>query len=296
MLKSLSVVRLFVVILLGFFGSSGYTASIVKEQKTDHLYSDFGGANTPEEISELWDAISKGYFGERVINESQSQQIVKIDIPARAENDALVPLTITTSQPSSSLKIKKVYLSVDVNPAPMAGVFTLAPDRPLEEIATRVRVNGYTYVRAIAELSDGSLYMDKQWVKSRGAGCSAPPGMNQADHKKKLGNIRFRVTDAELPSSPLKHVQLRISHPNNTGMQRDQLSTLFIPQHYVENVLVTFNDQLVLEAETTFSISENPSFRFTFNQNEEGELKAVARDTKGNEFTATEKINKEAAL
>lgn len=282
--------------LLCFTGSNGFAASIDKGKKSDHLYADFGGANTPEEISELWSSIRKGYFGERVIDETQSQQIVKIDIPSRAENDALVPLTITTKQPSADVTIDKVYLSVDVNPAPMAGVFTLAPDRPLEEIATRVRVNGYTYVRAIAELSDGSLYMDKQWVKSRGAGCSAPPGMNQADHKKKLGNIRFRVTDAELPSSPSKHVQLRISHPNNTGMQRDQLSTLFIPQHYVENVLVTFNDQLVLEAETTFSISENPSFRFTFNQNESGELKAIARDTKGNEFAATEQINKEAAL
>ena len=296
MIKSSCFIKLVTFTLFLGYGATAHAASLVDGLESDHLYSDYGGANTPEQIDEIWRAISTGHFGDRTINEDVSQQVVKIDVPSRAENDALVPLTITTNQPSEELTIKKVYLSVDVNPAPMAGIFTLSPNRPLEEISTRVRVNGYTYVRAVAELSDGSLYMDKQWVKSRGAGCSAPPGMNQAEHKKRLGNIKFRVTDAELPSSPVKNVQLRISHPNNTGMQRDQLSTLFIPQHYVENVLVTFNDELVLEAETTFSISENPSFRFSFDQNEVGELKAVAKDTKGNEFVASEQINKDATL
>jgi len=255
-------------------------------------YADFGGANTPAQVEQTWQAISNQYFSERTIVEGEGQRVISLDIPARAENDALVPLTITTRAPDDPLvTIDKVYLSVDVNPLPMAGIFTLSANRPLEEISTRVRVNGYTFVRAVAELSDGSLYMDKKWVKSRGAGCSAPPGMNQEEHKARLGNMRFRLSDSDLPSSPVKNVQLMISHPNNTGMQRDQLSTLFIPAHYIKDVLVTFNDELIMQAQTNFSISENPSFRFTFNQDETGELKAVARDTKDNEFVMTEIIS-----
>lgn len=254
-------------------------------------YADFGGANTPAQVERIWQSISTQFFAERTIVEGEGQDIITLDVPARAENDALVPLTITTRAPDDPLvTIDKVYLSVDVNPAPMAGIFTLSPSRPLEEISTRVRVNGYTFVRAVAELSDGSLFMDKKWVKSRGAGCSAPPGMNQEQHQARLGNMRFRLGE-NLPSSPVKNVQLMISHPNNTGMQRDQVSTLFIPAHYIEDVLVTFNDELIMQAQTNFSISENPSFRFTFDQSETGELKAVARDTKDNEFVMTEIIS-----
>jgi len=58
--------------------------------------------------------------------------------------------------------------------------------------------------------------------------------MNQKEHQARLGNMRFRLSDTDLPSSPVKNVQLMISHPNNTGMQRDQLSTLFIPAHYIK--------------------------------------------------------------
>lgn len=260
-------------------------------QSADSSYADFGGANTPEQVEQIWQSISRSYFGERQPVADTGQQIVTIEVPSRAENDALVPVTIRTGKPDNPLvSIEKVYLSVDVNPAPMAAIFTLSPNRGLEEISTRVRVNGYTFVRAIAELSDGSLHMDKKWVKSRGAGCSAPPGMNQKEHMSRLGKMRFRLSEEALPASPSRQVQLMISHPNNTGMQRDQLSTLYIPQHFVNDVVVTFNEQLVLEAQTTFSISENPSFRFSFNQDETGELKAVVRDTRDNEFVITETI------
>ena len=40
-------------------------------------------------------------------------------------------------------------------------------------ISTRVRVNSYTNVHAVAELSDGKLYVVKTYVKASG-GCSAP--------------------------------------------------------------------------------------------------------------------------
>ena len=288
-MKHLALGKVMLAVVLGW--SVGIGAAGTASTDTDQ-YADFGGAKTPEEMEQVWQLISNQYFPERTIVEGDEQQIISLEVPSRAENDALVPLTITTTAPDDPLvTIDKVYLSIDVNPAPMAGIFTLSASRPLEQISTRVRVNGYTFVRAIAELSDGSLFMDKKWVKSRGAGCSAPPGMNQKEHQARLGNMRFRLSDTDLPSSPVKNVQLMISHPNNTGMQRDQLSTLFIPAHYIKDVLVTFNDELIMQAQTNFSISENPSFRFTFERDETGELKAVARDTKDNEFVMTETIS-----
>ena len=55
----------------------------------------------------------------------------------------------------------------------MATKFELGPDANVTEISTRVRVNNYTDVHAVAELSDGKLYVSKTYVKASG-GCSAP--------------------------------------------------------------------------------------------------------------------------
>ncbi len=257
------------------------------EKKTDNKvdYSAWGGAFTQEEGDILWQSLAYRFFGEKPIIEGEDQTLITINAPSRAENDALVPVTVDTyPNPDTGQKIKKIYLTVDINPMPMAAEFTLSPVRRLESISTRVRVNGYTYIRAIAELNDGRLFMDKKWVKSRGAGCSAPPGTDQELAKSNLGKMRFKFLEDEQPLDQSRAVQLMISHPNNTGMQRDQLTTMYIPQNYVKDVEVRFNEELLLKAETSFSISENPSFRFSFDPDESGELVAYIRDTEQKEF------------
>ncbi|WP_078121391.1 quinoprotein dehydrogenase-associated SoxYZ-like carrier [Thiosocius teredinicola] len=241
--------------------------------------SQWRGANTQEDSERSWQATRLSQFGKRTIIEQQG--IIKIQAPSRAENDAIVPVSIKLSRPPGFETINKVYLVVDVNPMPTAGVFTINPKKSLEEIDTRVRVNGYTYIRAIAETSEGILYLDKQWVKSRGAGCSAPPDIDQEEHLKRLGKMRFRLDDAADDS---RLVQLMISHPNNTGMQKNQLSLLYIPTHYINEVEVWLGEEKLLHADTTFSISENPSFRFRLDDDETAELTAIAKDTEGNVF------------
>ena len=75
-----------------------------------------------------------------------------------------------------------ITLVIDQNPAPMAAKFQLGPDAKVSEISTRVRVNNYTDVHAVAELSDGKLYMVKTYVKASG-GCSAPAAKNADEAK-----------------------------------------------------------------------------------------------------------------
>jgi len=48
---------------------------------------------------------------------------------------------------------------IDKNPSPLGAVFTLTPDSGRADIETRIRIEDYTWVRAIAEMQDGKLYM-----------------------------------------------------------------------------------------------------------------------------------------
>ena len=257
-----------------------------KPKQTPVDFSNFGGANTQEESHEMWQALREQYFSDRPILEEGNKRI-HLKAPARAENDALVPVLINLEIGDSSDPFKKVYLVVDVNPAPMGGIFKLANNRPMEQLKTSVRVNGYTYIRAVGETESGKLYMSKQWVKSTGAGCSAPPGLDQEAHKKRMGKMRFKQIENK---GNKRSLRLMVSHPNNTGMQRDQLTTMFIPEHYVTNVKVSFNKELILEAETNFTMSENHNFTFTFDPEESGTLRADLLDNLDNAFSLETEI------
>ena len=259
---------------------------IAKQSPADFSdFSDFGGANTQEDSHDMWLALREQYFLHRPIIENENNRI-RIQAPGRAENDALVPVLIELKENTinSVDPFQKVYLIVDVNPVPLGGLFTLSTNRVMEQLKTSVRVNGYTYIRAVGETASGKLYMAKQWVKSTGAGCSAPPGLDQEMHKKRMGKIRFKQIEYDT-SRRSRSLWLIVSHPNNTGMQRDQLSTLIIPEHYVTNVKVTFNKELVLEADTSFTLSENPNFTFTFDPEESGILRADLTDNLDNFFS-----------
>jgi len=241
-------------------------------------------ATTAED--KFWNSgLRESMFADRPIIESD--EVVALTAPKRAEDGAVVPISIEAGFPQSEDRyIKTITLVIDRNPVPFAGKFTFTPISGRADLAMRVRVNAYTPVRAIAETNDGKLYMSRRFVKASG-GCSAPAGTDLKVAMKRLGKMKLTTSEEEqLPTSPTL-AQLRISHPNLTGMQMDQVTRLYTPAHFVKTVEVSFDGKPVMTAETDIAISENPSFRFYFVPQQEGELVAKVVDSKGREFSTT---------
>ena len=235
------------------------------------------GSAAAERGTEVWDKLRPALFAQRPISE-QTQGIVELEAPVRAEDAATVPIAIRTTLPQGGeVRIHKIYLVVNNNPSPLGAVFTFAPDSGRADLETRVRIEEYTHVRAIAELSDGRLYMASRYVKASG-GCSAPAGKDHAAALARLGKMKFRVNGAATPDQPIQ-AQLMISHPNNSGLAMDQLTRLYVPAHFVRRIDVSYAGRPVLSAEVDFTISENPNFRFYFVPRGEGELKAEVVDS-----------------
>ncbi|WP_305907682.1 quinoprotein dehydrogenase-associated SoxYZ-like carrier [Methylomarinum sp. Ch1-1] len=208
----------------------------------------------------------------------ESDDIIEIDAPYRAEDPALVPLKIISKIPQTEDKyIKKILVLVDKNPFPYVGEFEFTPDSGKADLAMRVRVNTYSYIRAIAQLNDGSLHMSKKFVKASG-GCSAPIGADLDAAMKRLGKMKFRLDNGVKVGEPTM-AQLLISHPNITGMQMDQVTRFVKKSHFVDRLKVTFNGKPVLTANTDIAISADPNFRFYFVPQGEGVLKAEFTDT-----------------
>lgn len=245
-------------------------------------------ADNPEG-NPVWQKVRASLFGSRPITPDDSGAVVLLEAPARAEDAAVVPVALRTRLPQSAPRhIDKLYLIIDNNPSPIAAIFDFTPASGQADIETRVRVDEYTHMRAIAETSDGQLYMATRFVKASG-GCSAPPGKDAAAAQANLGRMRLRV-DGDVTRNRPVLAQLMISHPNDSGMVMDQSTRQYTPAHFIRKLDITYAGKPVMSADLDFAISENPNFRFWFVPDGAGELRAELVDTKDLHFESALKL------
>src|ERR1700710_1248908 len=246
-------------------------------------------AATPDAY-DPWPGLVQDIFSNRPINDGTG--VIAIEMPYRAEDAAIVPVTLPpTPSPADSRRVVRITLVIDRNPAPMAAKFELGPDANVSEISTRVRVNNYTDVHAVAELSDGKLYMTKTYVKASG-GCSAPAAKNADEAKGRLGQMRYRqfAKPGQGPVSGAREAQIMIGHPNNSGLQMDQVTQLYVPAFFVNELRLWQEDNAVTTMEGGDSISEDPNIRFTYVPNGAKRFRIEAKDTEGHVFQHEWKI------
>ena len=85
--------------------------------------------------------------------------------------------------------------------------------------------------------------------------------------------------------SPLASATIKISHPNNSGMQFDQVSRNYIPAFFVQRIEADIDGRPLIDVETNFSLSENPVIALSFPaERAEGTLDVHALDSKGNRY------------
>ncbi len=223
-----------------------------------------------------WNSIRPDIFGDKPIDE---EAVVGLTAPARAEDAALVPVDLHIAlAEGDARRVVAVTLVVDENPSPVVASFDLGPGRRAFDLSTRIRVNSYSFVRAVAETDDGKLHMVRAFVKAAG-GCSAPAVKDPQEAKANLGKMRFRV----FSGTGRDEAQVQIRHPNNSGLQMDQVTRLYTPAWFVQHLTVRQGDEVIFAMEGGISISEDPTFRFTYRA--DGRPVTVeAKDTEGNVF------------
>jgi sulfur-oxidizing protein SoxY len=230
---------------------------------------------------EVWSRIRASLFQDRPIVEA-SGDFLRLDAPNRAEDAAVVPISIHAGA------AHRVWLIIDQNPSPVAAVFTFTQHNSRADIETRVRVNEYTLIRAVAELNDGSLHMVSKFVKASG-GCSAPASKDSAVALSTLGKMKIRI-DGDVTLGTPTLAQLMISHPNDSGLAFDQMSRNYTPAHYVREIKVSYAGKIVMMADVDISISENPNFRFYVVPAEAGDLEVEVTDSDDLKFKTSMKF------
>jgi sulfur-oxidizing protein SoxY len=236
---------------------------------------------TPGDSAEekIWPILKEQAFGDRYIREDD---MVVLETPQKVEDAALVPLNVRIP-PWVKGQPKSLTLFIDNNPDPKVATLNFGPAAGSvgeRSFSTRVRIDNFSHVRAVLETEDGSLHMATKFLAAAG-GCAAMQAKDPEADTADMGKTIVRTFEPAVDSNPIWSAQVMIKHPNHNGMQLDINTAKFIPAHYVKEVTVKRDGELVFTLDTTFSISTNPNFRFTFRKGEENNLDVVIVDTEG---------------
>ena len=213
---------------------------------------------------DAWTAVQDQLFPGRSLRDGAS--VIALDVPYRSPDDARTRMSALIHAPRG-LALGEVTLVLDENPMPVSTVFTL--DDPQERFFFDVtmRVNGPTPVHVVAETTDGQLFVTEGFVKTSGQGaCAAPPGTDMGAALATLGRMDLAMGAASVGTvdrlsglaTRLRRLDIDLSHPSFSGMQKDQISLLFIPMRYVENLNVDLDGGNYAEVTGSISLSENP--------------------------------------
>jgi len=238
----------------------------------------------------VWNkSIRPGAFQDSEINENQADAVIEIKAPFRSEEPSVVPVSIHSKIPQTAERyIKKLHIYLDKNPLPLVGIFEFTLESGKADLAMRIRVDDNTYFRVVTEMNNGDLLMSKSFIRSLG-GCSEPLGASVDESRKRMGKMKMNtIGDVALGDAIL--MQLKISHPNITGLGASQRTGVKPPPHFIKELRISYDGKLIMSANLTFAVSQDPSFRFFFKPEKEADMVVEAVDTKNNEFKTTHSV------
>lgn len=256
------------------------------------LLTGFSIATSGSADDDPWPGLQKEIFKDRPVTEDSALQLLA---PNQADDAAVVPVTINIA-PSIVSVAKSITLIIDRNPVPVAATFSFgdtyrhSPDIGQRTIATRIRVDAFSRVRAILETTDGNLHMVSKFVIGSG-GCSAPASKDPAEALAQLGKTHLVIHRDDANGTNWREARVMIKHPNFTGMQMNSKTGDYTPARFVNAIEVRQGQNLIWSMAGGISISEDPNIRFTFAVDSPADLEFTATDTSGAKFRAVGSVS-----
>ncbi len=193
-----------------------------------------------------WDEVRAALFDDLAIAPAASDLV--INAPYRSASDSRTRLGAEV-RPDGGEAVTALTLVIDENPMPVSAVVRFADPQPEVRFAATMRLDRSTPVHVVAELTDGTAIVAESFVKTSGEGaCSAPPGSDPKLALATLGDMELAIAtpaaaqDASaaerLAGLGRRTLDMTISHPSHSGLQRDQITLLYIPMRYISEIAV----------------------------------------------------------
>jgi sulfur-oxidizing protein SoxY len=187
---------------------------------------------------------------------------IRLDLPPRFEYGNTVPLAFTVDGPmTDGNHVRRVSIFADGNPFPEVATFHFTPESGAARASTRIRLNeGEREVVAVAELSDGSVWLGKQTIEVAISGCGAETGVETGDavpHPKP----RLAVP-GEARRNTIVEIKTMISHYMETGLRIDAAGKP-IPRRIINRMICSRDGELIFSADLSPAIAANAYLSFS---------------------------------
>jgi sulfur-oxidizing protein SoxY len=222
--------------------------------------------------SPMWAAHARSLFGTDPV---RFDPRVKISVPMIAENQHVFPVAVDARAIAG---VVRIVLMADLNPIPIA--IDYRPKAAAAYIATRIKLDQRTPVRAAVQLADGRWLVSGRWVDAAGGGCSAPPVSRvRGDWALHLGEMRGEAW----PTGPeASRLRITFRHPMDTGLVDN------IPAYHLESLTVTGTAGRPIGSMAIWAaVAEDPAITLMPNAGAGEPLRIAARDTNGREYRAS---------
>ncbi len=213
---------------------------------------------------------------------------VTLKLPEIAEDGSVVPLTIKVDSPMTEADyVKSVHVFAEGNPLPDVASFHFTPRSGLAVASTRIRLAQTQDVLAVAEMSDGSVYMARRTIKVTIGGC----GIEFRGRGTQMTQAKPRVrVPKKAKKGEVIQIKTLIPHAMETGLRKDKQGNT-IPRKIIDKFVCKYNGEVVFSADWRRAISANPYMAFDTIAAESGTLEFIWTDEDGYVYTATSEIN-----
>lgn len=221
--------------------------------------------------SPMWAFHAERLFGNAPV---VFDKAVQVRIPEIAENQRIFPVTVDAR---ALPDVQRIVIFADLNPIPVAIDYTMMEAAPF--IATRIKLDQRTPVRAAVLTRDGTWHLGGSWIDAAGGGCSAPPVSRvKGDWSDHLGEARAA---AWAEASGQARLRITFRHPMDTGLVEN------IAAYNIERLTVRAANGTVLgEMQVNGSVAEDPAFTIMVH-NDGSPIAFVATDTAGLQFAGS---------
>src|SRR5262245_30277517 len=219
-------------------------------------------------------------------------------VPASPSTGARVPISVELEHPMDlGHHITALEIADPLDPVPVKGVFRFTPASGRASVAFQARVHeGPSVVTATAHCGRHGRFTTVApiTVAAGGGGCvGGPPASPRLDDEIRgpIIHIPQLVADREIRAGEIVAVQVKIKHPNRTGLAlRDGRFVQESEPFHLTEMDVIYAGERVSQFTLTAALSDSPMITCTLLARWKAELTVTLTNTRGQRFTATQPI------
>lgn len=220
-------------------------------------------------------------------------------LPIVTINGAKVPIVVAMGHPMTpDHYVTRLEVVNARDPVPSKGIFEFTPASGRVYVAFQARMHdGPSEVAASAACIRDGVWTARRSINVQpgGGGCAAPAPEAEGVRRAAIAPPELRipelVTHGRIERGQVIHVQLKMRHPNRTGLAfRDGTFVRESDPFHLETLEVLYGAERVSRFRLTSALSDDPFITFTVRALREEAVRVLLTNNRGGRFEAAHPI------